>query len=113
METKYNQLINLYNSGITDKKRLEELLTLKPKTIDIYINRAYKQGLIKKVKPKTTFDTLVELYNSGITDPVLLSKELGISHQTIYCYISFFKTCYHFAICCSIYSCSCIYSCYP
>ena len=87
METKYKQLINLYNSGITDKNRLEELLNLSSGSVNIYINKAYKQGLIKKVKPKTTFDTLVELYNSGLTDHVLLSKELGVSQQTIYCYI--------------------------
>lgn len=97
-KSKYDKVVELYNSGTTDVKEIARRFKTTPKTIYSYISKAYKEGKIVKVKKskikkeknqkkQSKYAQLIELYNSGITDVVKLVKSLKTTQSTVYSYI--------------------------
>lgn len=93
-KTKYIQLIEIYNSGITDVGEIARILDSTRGTIETYISKAKKDGeIIKKKEAKkrekkiSKYVQLVELYNSGITNINELATKLESPKSSIYSYI--------------------------
>ena len=90
---RYDKLIELYNSGITDVDEISKKINASKNTVYVYISKAKKEGRIIKAKKsqkelpkkrpqKTKYKIVIELYNSGITDADVISKKASKSGNT-------------------------------
>lgn len=94
-KTKYIQLIEIYNSGITDIEEIVRILDSTRGTIATYISQAQKEGKITKKKKEvkqiekkiSKYVQFVELYNSGVTNINDLATKLESPKSSIYAYI--------------------------
>ena len=89
---RYDKLIELYNSGITDVDEISKKINASKNTVYVYISRAKKEGRIIKAKKsqkelpkkrpqKTKYKIVIELYNSGITDADVISKKAKLNNK--------------------------------
>lgn len=89
--SKYERIIELYKSGITDYEEIAQKTNSTYRTVMSYLSKAKKEGRIeknRKARTNTKYEQVVEIYKKGTTDYIEIGEKLNISINTARSYLT-------------------------